>query len=168
MPEYNYVEMICLLEEGPQMKIPLPEGYDLCPLSEADEDDLYNCYHAAFHAGDASFFFDQSEIERRKYFDTLGLANASVEPGSSLICINAEVVGFTYLIPYGEGNRHISCMVVHPDYQRQGLGAFMVAYAIGGAAAQGHRSITLGTEKSMAAFQLYRKYGFQIMEGNQT
>jgi ribosomal protein S18 acetylase RimI-like enzyme len=54
-------------------------------------------------------------------------------------------------------------MVVHPDYQRQGLGAFMVQYVKVKTAEQGCRSITLGTDTSMSAFQLYRKYGFEIL-----
>jgi ribosomal protein S18 acetylase RimI-like enzyme len=55
-------------------------------------------------------------------------------------------------------------MVVHPDHQRQGLGSFMVQFAKQEVAAQGHQSITLGTETSMGAFQLYRKYGFIIID----
>ncbi|MCP4283606.1 MAG: hypothetical protein GY792_04025, partial [Gammaproteobacteria bacterium] len=114
MPENKYVEMICHLAEQPKTEAPPPEGFEVRPLSTADDDSLYSCYYAAFKAGDARFFFDQGEAEKRAYFDTLGLAEARNEPGSTLILKDSAIVGFTYVIPYREANRHISCMVVHP------------------------------------------------------
>lgn len=167
MSENQYVEMICHLADQPQTKIFLPKGFEAKPLKSASEDELYECYCAAFQAGDAAFFFEQSATERREYFETLELDQARENPASVLITRGDVVAGFTYVIPYGEGNRHISCMVVHPDYQRQGLGAFMVQYAKAKVADQGCRSITLDTDTKMGAFQLYRKYGFEIITDTQ-
>jgi ribosomal protein S18 acetylase RimI-like enzyme len=40
----------------------------------------------------------------------------------------------------------------------------MVLHAKQKAAAEGYQSITLGTETSLGAFHLYRKYGFTIID----
>ena len=164
MTENKYVEMICDLNEQPWDEIALPGDYKIGSLKEAQEDELYRCYYAAFKAGDARFFFEQNEMGRREYFDMLCLDEARNEPGSSIIRKNGKIAGFTYVLPYGDGNRHISCMCVHPDDQRRGLGAFMLRHAIKEVAAQGSKSITLGTDTRMAAFRLYCQYGFKIME----
>ena len=164
MSENQYVEMIFELTDHPPVQNSIPKGFRARSLQTATDDELYECYYAAFQAGDAQFFFEQSEAERREYFDTLGLAQAREEAASVLITQNEIVAGFTLAIPYLEGNRHISCMVVHPSFQRRGLGAFMVQYVIKKATAQGCRSITLGTDTQMGAFQLYRKYGFEIIQ----
>jgi len=167
MTEIKYVEMICHLGEGSGMEVALPEGYEFGTLDGVWEDDLYPCYYAAFQAGDARFFFDQSEEERQAYFDTLCLDEARSEPGSSLILRDGGIAGFTYVLPYGETNRHISCMCVRPDDQRRGLGKFMLSHAMQEVAAQGHKSITLGTDTDMVAFHFYRKYGFKIIKEDQ-
>jgi ribosomal protein S18 acetylase RimI-like enzyme len=164
MPESKYVEMICRLAERPQVEIVLPQGFQVASLKDADEDALYRCYYAALEAGDARFFHHQSKAERREYFDTLRLEEARNESGSSVILKDGDIVGFTYVIPYGKGNCHISCMCVHPDHWRQGLGTFMLLHAMKNVAAQGYRSITLGTGTTMGAFQLYRRYGFEAIE----
>ncbi len=162
----NYVEMICnLAEQNPEI-VSLAE-FRARPLHEAQADDLYQCYHASFSNSDATFFFEQSEKERREYFDSLGLAEAKDEPASLLLLKKDQIVGFTMVLPYGEGNRHISCMCVRPESRRQGLGEFMLRFAMQKARAQGLKTITLGTGTSMGAFQLYLKNGFQVILSRQ-
>jgi ribosomal protein S18 acetylase RimI-like enzyme len=55
-------------------------------------------------------------------------------------------------------------MCVHPDYQRQGLGTFMLRYAMREAVTKGMESITLGTEASMVAFKFYLSQGFEVLD----
>lgn len=55
-------------------------------------------------------------------------------------------------------------MCVHPGHQRQGLATFMLRHAAEKVAEQGDMTITLGTDTDMAAFQLYRRHGFKILE----
>lgn len=164
MPENKYVEMFCYLNDKSDSEMEIPSSYTVKALTSAKEDDLYQCYYKAFKAGDARFFFEQSEAERRDFFDELELAKARNEAGSVAICKDGDIIAFTYVIPYGDKKCHISCMAVHPDHQRQGLGAFMVQHAKQMAAAEGYQSITLDTETSMGAFHLYTKYGFTIID----
>ena len=134
-------------------------------MAEADREALYACYVAAFAAGDALFFFDQDEQERRSFFEYLGLDEAREEPASLILRHQEQLVGFTYVLPYGESNRHISCMCVHPEWQGQDLGKLMLRRVMRQVAAGGQETITLGTETGMRAYHLYRKQGFQVTGG---
>jgi ribosomal protein S18 acetylase RimI-like enzyme len=168
MNKTKIVEMVCNLATEPadqyRKEIALPEGFTTRSLKKVSEDDLYPCYLAAFQAGDSQLFLKQSEIEQREFYETLAFDQARTEPGTSMILQGDRIVGFTYVVPYGESNRHISCMCVHPDCQRQGLGSFMLNYAKKEAALGGYQTITLWTEMDMGAFELYRKHGFEITE----
>lgn len=162
--ENKYVEMVCHLSEQNIVEAMPPQGLQVKHLSRVDEDDLYPCYYAAFQAGDAQFFFEQGEKERREYFDTLGLEAALKEAASLALVRGRRLVGFVYVLPYGEGNCHISCMCVHPGFQRRGLGQLLLRLAMNQAAQEGYRTMSLGTSTSMGAFQLYRQHGFEIKE----
>ena len=161
MNENDYVEMVCILERYQIQIEPLPEGLTLRHLGSTDEEELYACYHAAFQAGDAAFFFQQNEIERREFFDTLEIEQARSTPGSSGISRGDELVGFTLVIPYGKENCQISCMCVQPAEQHRGLGKVMLDHAIRESAAHGVRTITLGTDRSMKSYSLDQNFGFE-------
>lgn len=162
--ETKYVEMICNLSEHIVGEIVHPEGFQVKHLRDAREDELYSCYYGAFQAGDAPFFFAQSERERREFFDTLGYVDALTEPASLILLKNDQLVGFTYVLPYGDGNRHISCMCIRPDFQSRGLGLFLLRLVMRTVAQGGLKSITLGTGTCMRAYRLYSMNGFKEKE----
>ena len=160
----KYVEMIRHLSKQTAGDIAVPDGFETEHLSTAHVDDLYQCYYEAFEAGDAQFFFEQSDQERREYFDTLGIERALNEPASVVLMKGRKIVAFTCVLPYGEKNCHISCMCVHPNFKRQGLGKFLLRLVINKVAQGEYKTIMLGTGAGMGAFQLYEKNGFEIME----
>lgn len=159
----NYVEMACDLSQLAGLNVVVPPDLIVRPLAEAGVEEIYRCYVAAFSVGDAQFFYSQNETEKRAFFDTLGRERALPEAASHILRQGSRLVGFAYVLPYGEGNCHISCMCVHPDFQGQGLGKLSLQIIQKRAAAQGYKTITLGTETEMRAFQLYRKYGFVVV-----
>lgn len=160
----NYVEMICDLKQYSVKDLNIPPDLEIKPLADAGPDETYDCYVAAFSKGDAQFFFSQTEVEKRDFFNTLGRERAIPEEASHIITQGSRLVGFSYVLPYGEGNCHISCMCIHPDFQGQGVGKLSLQVIQKRAAEQGYKTITLGTEVEMRAFKLYQKYGFAIIE----
>jgi ribosomal protein S18 acetylase RimI-like enzyme len=158
----DYVEMICDLADVDDAS-EVPGGVDVVPLADVDVDDLYREYVRAFSAGDPEFFPSQSEAERRAFFDTLGLDRAVQDSASHALTTDGGLIGFTYVLPYGDANRHISCMVIRPELQGQGLGKLMLSIAQRRAGADGARTMTLGTETAMRAYHLYRKHGFSVV-----
>lgn len=158
----HYVEMVCDLSQVVVGETAVPPHLTVKPLADANVADIYRCYVAAFSEGDAAFFFSQNESEKRAFFDTLGRERALPENASHILRHGTRLVGFAYVLPHGAENCHISCMCVHPAYQGQGLGKLILQIIQKRASAQGYKTITLGTETEMRAFQLYRKYGFVV------
>lgn len=167
--QIQYVEMLCHLADQTPGPVTMPPDVVVRQVSTAREDDLYDCYHAAFSAGDARFFFDQSEQERRAYFDSLCDPEALNDPASLVLMKGQRVIGFSYVLPYGAvWNRHISCMCVHPEHMGTGLGKALLRLIMDRVADQGGETLTLGTEPTMRAFYLYRAHGFVVTAGNMT
>jgi GNAT superfamily N-acetyltransferase len=162
----SYVEMICDLARHTLPPPSVSGGLKLLPLREALRDELYRCYQAAFQAGDAQFFPHQTEQEQQAYFDTLGLEEARDEPASLVLRQDGRLVGFALVLPYGRMNRHNSCMCIHPEWQRNGLGKALLTAIIWRAKQKNMKTVTLGTEMGMRAFNLYRQYNFEIVEGS--
>jgi ribosomal protein S18 acetylase RimI-like enzyme len=166
LPRLRYVSMTCKLTG---MKIPqtvFPGGFQVLPLENAQTSELQELYLEAFNAGDARFFFMQTGDERIGFFQTLGYGEALAEPGSVILRDGDRLVAFVYVIPYGDSNRHISCMCVHPDLQGQGLGKALLYHVMNAVHDAGLDTISLGTETEMRAFHLYHQNGFMIQEGS--
>jgi ribosomal protein S18 acetylase RimI-like enzyme len=161
----KYVEMICPLSDVTLPAVNIPPGYEIAPLATASMNELYDCYYRAFSAGDARFFFDQGEAERREYFDTLGYPESVGEPASITLYHDGRLAGFVYSLPHGDNNHHISCMCVLAEFQGQELGRLLLYEVMNRVSHQGHKSITLGTEPEMRAYDLYIKNGFQVTGG---
>jgi GNAT superfamily N-acetyltransferase len=162
----HYVEMIYQLAELGEKEISLPEGFVPEQLKLSSADDVYRCYYNAFSTGDAQFFSDQEEQERRVYFNSLGYENAINEPASVALMKDQQLIGFCFVLPYGKANCHISCMCIDSEYRRRGLGESLLHIAMSQACQQGYRTITLGTDTRMAAYKLYRKNGFVFTGGS--
>jgi ribosomal protein S18 acetylase RimI-like enzyme len=69
-------------------------------------------------------------------------------------------VGFSYVLEFEPGIKHISCMCVHPDFQGQGVGKYLMDFITKGAKEKKTHAINLGTEPQMIAYKLYKKHGF--------
>jgi ribosomal protein S18 acetylase RimI-like enzyme len=164
--EEQYVEMICHLAGQTARNLGLSPHLETLPLGSFSVEQLYRCYHAAFSAGDANFFFQQDEGERREFFDSLGLEEAVGEDASLVLVQDGRIIGFSFVLPYGEKNCHISCMCIHPDRMGQGLGKLLLQLIKQRARQRGYETITLGTDVNMRAFHLYRKHGFEVTSGS--
>ncbi|MFL7813813.1 MAG: GNAT family N-acetyltransferase [Anaerolineales bacterium] len=165
MIQFTYVEMRCLVDQR-QDDTGFPiGGLTVEPLESANPSDLYDCYASSFEAGDAFFFQYQPEGERRRYFEQdLGFPQVLSNPASFLLRQGAEIIAFTLVLACPEDNYHISCMCVLPEYQDHGLGRAMLNRIKGIAFDNGARLITLGTEPTMKAFQLYSENGFTVFD----
>ena len=161
----KYVEMSCNLQK---YKIPIVkefEGIMISQIKSFDTDVLYQCYHNAFINGDAKFFMYQTEQERREYFDDLLIPHFLNEKASIAMLHNDQIVGFSYILKLQKNNDHISCMCIKPSYQGKGLGKFLLFKIMEILKHQGSKKVTLGTETEMRAYNLYKKYGFDINNG---
>lgn len=163
MGSFTYVEMECILDDWEPIGVRLESGWALKPLRAVNSDSLYRCYLKAFQAGDAQFFQRQDQGERRRYYqEELGFPVVLDTPASFAIFREGDLIGFSLVMPYPEGNYHISCMCITPEYQGRGLGSQMLDQIKSTTLENGIKTLTLGTEPEMKAFQLYQKAGFIV------
>lgn len=73
-----------------------------------------------------------------------------------------RLVGLIRTVGDGCSILYIQDLLVHPDYQRQGIGQTLVTQTV--AAAENIRQIFLSTENTEKTVQFYRSVGFVTME----
>ena len=161
----KYVEMICNLELLGNPYEALKNGYSVKRVSELDVEEIYGCYLKAFSEGDARFFSYQGEQEKREYFNSLSEPEVLFEDSSIALMLKNQIIGFSYVLKFEDENHHISCMCVLPEFQGTGLGKSLLFYIMNKASDDNAKTITLGTETDMKAYNLYEKYGFDIIKG---
>jgi ribosomal-protein-alanine N-acetyltransferase len=138
-----------------------PEGIELRPVADVDQDELYRCYYDTLAASQAGLFLDQSEAERRAYFDMLGKTYGQHRETSLALILEGRIVGFCYTIPFGE-HLHLDWIGIHPDLRRRGLGRFLLRLIMERAGRAGFRTMGLSCDVGNApAIALYRSLGWQ-------
>ena len=163
MAKFKYVEMVCVLDEK-QEDAHLPvAGISAEPLKNIARAMLLEVYLQAFRQGDAQFFALQDEAARQRYFhEELGFPDVLACPASLAYQLDGKIIGFALVLPYLEKNYHISCMCILPEHQGRGLGLAMLNSIKHVARENGCKSLTLGTEPGMKAFQFYQSNGFTV------
>jgi ribosomal protein S18 acetylase RimI-like enzyme len=138
-----------------------PQGFEVRPVTEVAQDELYRCYHDTMAAGQSRFFFDQSAAERRAYFDTLGKTYGRHEPTSLALIHRERIVGFSYTIPF-DAHLFLDWMGIHPDVRREGLGRFLMQLLMARATREGFQTMGLSCDVgNTGAIALYRSLGWQ-------
>jgi ribosomal protein S18 acetylase RimI-like enzyme len=139
----------------------VPEGAEAWPVTDVDQDELYRCYHDTISDGQSRFFFDQSETERRAYFDTFGKTYGLHEETSLALIQDGQIVGFSYTIPFGE-HLHLDWIGIHPGARRRGVGRFLMLLLMERAVREGFQTMGLSCDAgNKRAIALYRSLGWR-------
>jgi ribosomal protein S18 acetylase RimI-like enzyme len=163
MSKFVYVEMACELDQKRYCESTSLDGIVVEPIDTIAPEILFECYIKAFSEGDAKFFKLQNDEERRRYYDEeLGFPVVLTCPASFAYKIKDELIGFALVMPYLENNYHISCMCISPEHRDQGIGKAMLNRIKNIALENGCKTLTLGTEPEMKAYQLYQNNGFTV------
>ena len=153
--------MRCVLAEFDFENAQIP--FEVKPLTDIDENELYQCYYQTFNTGQDHFFFDQTEEERRAFFNLTFSRSEPLNEETSLVVIkDQQIIGFSLVRPtHGEGNCHLWMFGVHPDFRRRGLGKSLLQLIMK-YAQHGFRTMSVGCElTNLPAFELYRGQGFK-------
>lgn len=156
--------MRCVLLEINLESVQIPSYYEVKPLTETDENELYQCYYQTFSTGQDRFFFDQTDAERRAFFTQTFNRSEPLNEGTSLILTkDGQIIGFSLVRPtHEEGNCHLWMFGIHPDYRRQGLGKSLLQIIMKNSAQHGFRTMSLACElNNVPAYELYRGQGFK-------
>lgn len=156
------IYMMFDLSEYEEVNIELPSGYSVIPLRDAGKEDLYSCFYETFKHGQSPFFFDQSEKERREYFEAISSTEALDEESTIVIMKDGHVVGFSFARPYGiSGNYLVEWIGVHPEHRKRGLGEYIMKHIANIAKQKEFSSMSLSCAKgNTKGYVLYSKLGW--------
>ena len=144
-------------------KIKFPDGFELRPLIEFDNDALFDCYHETFTTGDARWIYDMTKEQRKqefeKYFDRSRQIN---EDASFVILSEGEVVGFILIVSRSVEEEYLESIGIHPEFRGKGLGTILLGKSIEVLRSQGAENFTLGVDPvNKPAVRLYERFGFK-------
>ncbi|NIO38078.1 GNAT family N-acetyltransferase [Candidatus Bathyarchaeota archaeon] len=151
----------CVLAEFDSENDQVP--FEVKPLTDIGENELYQCYYQTFNTGQDRFFFDQTDKERRVFFNQTFSRSEPCNADTSLVVIkDRKIIGFSLVRPtHGEGNCHLWMFGIHPDYRRRGLGRSLLRLIMKSARA-GFRTMSVACElANLPALNLYRGQGFK-------
>jgi [ribosomal protein S18]-alanine N-acetyltransferase len=146
----------------------LPPGTELAQIQTVDQEALYQCHHQAYMAGQAQYYFQMDEAERRDDFQRIYAPNIREHPASLVLTRHGTVLGYCLLFAEGEFSELMS-LAVHPDHQRRGYGRLLMHACLKRAGEEGLEAMHLIVDvKNESATALYRQCGFKDAGGNMT
>jgi len=124
-------------------------------------------WRAAYRGQMPDAVLDNLDAEKRADFWQTHLA--SQPPGTSVVELNQEIIGFCDLIPSRDKDSNpkevgeIAAIYVQPEFWRKGAGAALCRFSLQTARLQGCNSVTLWTLASnVAARKFYESVGFTL------
>ena len=138
--------------------------YEFSQVSKDMEEELYKCYYQALLSSDLDFFKDQSDKERKTFFQELIDPEQMNYTASPIIRYQNKLIAFALIWDYNEElekNAHINLMCVLPDYQHKGVGTQLLNKIITLAQQQKYTTATLYTENNRIPYKFYLKNGFK-------
>jgi ribosomal protein S18 acetylase RimI-like enzyme len=137
-------------------------------IQTVDEAALYQCHHEAYMHGDAQYYFQMDDDERKDDFNRIYSANVKNHPASLVLTKGDQVVGFIMLFAEGEFTEVMS-LAVHPEHRRNGYGRFLMKECLKNAGENGHKLMHLIVDEiNEGAYSLYKQCGFKDSGGNMT
>jgi ribosomal protein S18 acetylase RimI-like enzyme len=149
-------------------QVALPADMQLAQIQSVDAEVLYQCHHQAYLSGNAQYYFQMDEVERRDDFERIYAPNIREHPASLALIQNRYILGYCLL--FGQtGFSELISLAVHPDHRRRGYGRLLMNECLKRAGEEGHQDMRLIVDvKNESAAALYRQCGFEEVGGNMT
>lgn len=146
----------------------ISEGVTLAQIRTTDEAALYECHHQAYLQGDAQYYFQMDDKERKDDFKRIYSERVQKHPASLVLTEEGNVAGYVMLFAEGDFTEVMS-LAVHPDYRRKGYGRLLMNECLRRAGENGHaRTHLIVDQKNVKAYSLYKQCGFLDTGGNMT
>jgi ribosomal protein S18 acetylase RimI-like enzyme len=142
-----------------------PNNVEVTHVMVVDEADLYRCFQDTFKNYQLPYISSLRDNERREVFDRLYSYPGISSPASLAFLSDDRIAGFSFCYS-GDGGGVLDLMCIHPDFQRQGLGQFMLSQCMYHIAQAGDNKLALICElKNSSALNFFIKFGFYDQGG---
>jgi ribosomal protein S18 acetylase RimI-like enzyme len=146
----------------------ISEGIALAQIQFAETEALYQCHHAAYLQGDAQYYFQVDDDERKDDFNRVYSETVRAHPASLVLTSGDQVIGYVMLFAEGDFTEVMS-LAVHPEFRRKGYGRLLMMECLKRAGENEHKLMHLIVdEKNLGARKLYQGCGFKVSGGNMT
>jgi ribosomal protein S18 acetylase RimI-like enzyme len=134
-------------------------GFEIKQISEVDRELLFQCVYEVLIERKSFFFYDHKIEECRKFFsNNFCKMDSMTEETSVAILKDQVVIGFTYVLAFGEDFLFLDWIGIHPRYRRQGLGTSLLKYIMAKSKERGIKSMGLSCESdNVPAIRIYEK-----------
>ncbi len=142
-----------------------PDGFDIRPLLDFDNDAIFECYHEAFTTGDARWIYDMTEEQRRQEFDKIFNRSQSINEAPSFVVLSgSSIVGFILIVTRSAEEEHLESIGIHSKFRRNGLGKILLSKSMNVLRNQEAENLTLGVDPvNQPAVKLYEQFGFETV-----
>jgi len=168
---FEVIQQVRQMNLGLPVEVPeisIPPGLVLKQIQAVNAEALYQCHHEAYLQGQAQYYFQMDEAERRDDFERIYAPNIREHPASLVLTQGGTVIGYILLFTQGDFSEVMS-LAVHPDYRRRGYGKLLIQACLKHASDIGLATMHLIVDvKNKNAEVLYRQCGFNDVGGNMT
>lgn len=156
---YETIGYFINLSEQQLQEITIPARIEMKQLFEVDREQLFLCLYETLKERKTFFFYDHPIEECREYFfNYLCKMDSMLEETSVVLLKGQKVIGFTYVLPFGEDFLFLDWIGIHPTFRRQGLGTLLLHHIMTHAHERGIKSMGLSCESdNIAAINMYEK-----------
>jgi len=133
---------------------------EIVPAAAFSTDELFANYVDCLAHGEIELVAQQSESERRDYFDEL-IEETLGHPGSLALVEDDELVGFSLVAPMSETAAHLAWIGIIPDRRGCGLGGRLLRDVLTTCKDHQIERISLYTDTAIGARTLYHRLGFE-------
>ncbi|MFW9975899.1 MAG: GNAT family N-acetyltransferase [Candidatus Thorarchaeota archaeon] len=157
--------MVNNLLEDVSKKTPSNAEYKIRPMTEYENDEIFECYHETFTTSDARWIYDMTKEQRRQEFDkTFDRSRNINQEASFVIESGRKIVAFILIVTRSNEEEHLEFIGVHPNYRRRGLAKNLLARSIKVLLSQNAQTLTLGVDPmNVPAVQIYEQFGFKVI-----
>ena len=133
---------------------------EIVPAAAFSADELFGNYTQCLAHGEIERIANQSESERREYFDDL-VAETLGHPASLAMVEDDELIGFTLMAPMSETAAHLAWIGIAPHRRGCGLGRRLLCDVLATCKDRQIERMSLYTDTSVGAQTLYHRLGFE-------
>ncbi len=139
--------------------------YKIRPMTDYENDEIFECYHETFTTSDARWIYDMTKEQRRQEFDKTFDRSRNINQEASLVIeSDSKIVAFILIVTRSDDEEHLEFMGVHPKYRRRGLAKILLAKSTEVLQGRNAKTLTLGVDPmNVPAVQLYEQFGFEAI-----
>lgn len=135
------------------------------PISQANNDDFFNCLYRTFRDTEDGWMLSLSNEEIRDHFDNTILDDSFklIQDSSLGLFDDNKMIAFSVVREsHGPQNAHLWIMGVHPKHRRLGIGSFLIDTMLNKLAENDYKTASLNVDLTNSpAYNLYKAKGFK-------